>query len=1155
MDSGQGPGLQGSQGPRGQGSDPLQSLQKLVMLPEKQVVDPKSVVSDGCLQNCDEGSKNSEGPAEQSREAADCSAGVVVTFNPPAAGDPSDTNSFHGNTPAESGSPCCQSGSSSASTGQGDGDRAPTAAANSTNTVNESVACSMSPPTSQQGVQSAVPATSDQNAVCSSSPENESHEPDANQKSTVPNADIKNVSPKCCSSNSPDLETKVDVPESKIDVPETTAAGSSETEDNIACSTTKLEESSPTHCNGLVTPADSKTDIVNAELSNVSDSTARLVSDCQKTITDVKPDVPEKADEKVQNDSPRSREDTLTTKTVPKPSPPKKRYSQRLSQASSTKPFVDLSLVKAESRTTKSDAESNTAAKSKPGLQPLDTTSKAKIVNGFSEKHENTTDADLPVTSKRHLPKKNHVHYKSPDKEQTNNCLGLAEEVPEPKQAIKHKSRDLVPTRVACMVTATSGPDSKDLLTLYNTDLGESDSEVAGQSDSIVPDHGSGISGGGVSSSTEQASHHLDSDNEDDSFSNELDFGYDSPPCEMLGDDGWKPDLEKRLSTNGVDEADGSENCTENDGDKSANLKTKGSYNSSPAKANPSPAPATRIVTRSATGRAPKRKWEEASTTHTKKTRQNSGVSYKQNDTMSLSMECDEIDTKESFSDVEVISSSDESGKDRSTKNKKLEDRSAESGNQNFSEKNCQRTPVVVLTKPSSRRSQANQRSEQKPKVASDANSRQSSSHFYSVRGEKGRFVARQQVDNATTRVSSSVNSSSVPGVRRERGRLLTRQQANGAAASDPISIDSNSDNEPRILVRRRASKGEEGNSVMVSSSEPDREKSKSVQQMAKSELTVMHGASKLHSKSFFSSIPPENTPNPSLQTPGPSKSTSPARSDSSTPKRKSKPKKKEASPVANRKKSSKSKKKSKHFHRLDSADDTFKSMKFSRTLNHLQNKKKGEHLQAVKSFSPFVRVEGKRMMPSSVSVFNHPPADTKDLKCANKRKNMSSAAAPTTVEVTNFPSDKTVMLPSTKTTEASWVCALCGKRSSYRFLGDLFGPYFLESHLSSLSKSALAQSKKDSKPEPTSSSEAGSAHNTRRKSLGCHRTSSVEETVTIPQEVWIHEDCAMWSSGVYVVGSRVYGLEEALKAATATVSELISASFSISMSSVVLQK
>lgn len=39
--------------------------------------------------------------------------------------------------------------------------------------------------------------------------------------------------------------------------------------------------------------------------------------------------------------------------------------------------------------------------------------------------------------------------------------------------------------------------------------------------------------------------------------------------------------------------------------------------------------------------------------------------------------------------------------------------------------------------------------------------------------------------------------------------------------------------------------------------------------------------------------------------------------------------------------------------------------------------------------------------------------------------------------------------------------------------------------------------------------------------------------------EVWIHEKCASWAPGVYIVGSKLIGLEEAVWAASRTVSFL----------------
>ncbi|KAM6897443.1 transcription factor 20 [Xenentodon cancila] len=38
------------------------------------------------------------------------------------------------------------------------------------------------------------------------------------------------------------------------------------------------------------------------------------------------------------------------------------------------------------------------------------------------------------------------------------------------------------------------------------------------------------------------------------------------------------------------------------------------------------------------------------------------------------------------------------------------------------------------------------------------------------------------------------------------------------------------------------------------------------------------------------------------------------------------------------------------------------------------------------------------------------------------------------------------------------------------------------------------------------------------------------------PSEYWLHEDCGIWSAGVYLVKGKVYGLEEAAKVAQETI-------------------
>ncbi|KAL8565498.1 hypothetical protein ACOMHN_049474 [Nucella lapillus] len=485
--------------------------------------------------------------------------------------------------------------------------------------------------------------------------------------------------------------------------------------------------------------------------------------------------------------------------------------------------------------------------------------------------------------------------------------------------------------------------------------------------------------------------HYTLSGDEEDSFSSELDFGYDSPPFEMQ-DDSWRPEVEKCDPANSDDEADGIGDYAQNDSVPKTSKSSQGATKSSLSPV--APLGVTRTVTRSFTGRMPaKRRSEEMEyPTSYKRTRRSSAVSEQQN-CMSLSMECDEIDTKRNVSDVEVISSGDES--------------------------------------------------------------------------HSGPNAHVQSNPSAFTAAYNDKNKKA-PGM---LNKLSKKKAKKGGAQNLNFMLSSNVHNN----------------------------------------FYSVRGAGDVLSASKKDEVRPSYLPD-----------------------RKAAPKRDEVRPASKQKTKKKVKGKSKknQFCELDSIDDSFKSMKFSKTLDHLQHSKKDKS-QSGKVFTPFVRVQGKHSEPSFVSVFNTPPIEGKHAKSTHKTKGISSAT--TTMQITNFSSDKSVMLPWTKTTEALWVCALCGKRSSYRFLGDLFGPYFLESHLSSLTKGAADGGKKDSRPDSGGTSEVQNPHNTRRRSLSQNRTTSTEESTSPPPEIWVHEDCVLWSTGVYVVGSRMYGLEEALNATTST--------------------
>ncbi|XP_063699664.1 uncharacterized protein CG5098 [Culicoides brevitarsis] len=80
------------------------------------------------------------------------------------------------------------------------------------------------------------------------------------------------------------------------------------------------------------------------------------------------------------------------------------------------------------------------------------------------------------------------------------------------------------------------------------------------------------------------------------------------------------------------------------------------------------------------------------------------------------------------------------------------------------------------------------------------------------------------------------------------------------------------------------------------------------------------------------------------------------------------------------------------------------------------------------------------------------------------------------------------------QTTDHTWICIFCKKGPHKDRLGDLFGPYIIES-------------------EP--------------KSEEYKKKKKISELTFIP-EMWTHEKCAVMTCGVYICGNKIIGLEEA---------------------------
>lgn len=220
--------------------------------------------------------------------------------------------------------------------------------------------------------------------------------------------------------------------------------------------------------------------------------------------------------------------------------------------------------------------------------------------------------------------------------------------------------------------------------------------------------------------------------------------------------------------------------------------------------------------------------------------------------------------------------------------------------------------------------------------------------------------------------------------------------------------------------------------------------------------------------------------------------------------------------------------------------------------------------------FSPFIRVEQKQSLPSLCSVINYP----EEVKVQQKLQLHTNTCGFVSAVM---PSTSCLHLgrPSIHSQhQRAFICCLCGHPANAMDLGDLHGPYYPEG-LRPSSKTATSTSGLKEEEEDFSDSDSSSfgMRASRRKSVAPHTPWSVRNQLKQnmehrrragngtkspaakrvrlvagssdsqdwcsppilplePCEYWLHEDCSIWSAGVFLVKGRVYGLEEAVKIA-----------------------
>lgn len=213
-------------------------------------------------------------------------------------------------------------------------------------------------------------------------------------------------------------------------------------------------------------------------------------------------------------------------------------------------------------------------------------------------------------------------------------------------------------------------------------------------------------------------------------------------------------------------------------------------------------------------------------------------------------------------------------------------------------------------------------------------------------------------------------------------------------------------------------------------------------------------------------------------------------------------------------------------------------------------------------SFSPYIRVKRQQSSSSLCTVINYPEEGRTQHKKGQPAHTSGFISAV-------IPSTSCLQLGRLSTHsqhQRSLVCCLCGQSANAMDLGDLHGPYYPEGFQPSTKTPASMLGLKEDEDYSDSDSSScnirgrgrkravplaarprrwtngGTSSPIAKRARSDAGSADVEDWYSPPVlplepcEYWLHEDCAIWSAGVFLVKGKVYGLEEAVKAAQETV-------------------
>lgn len=223
-----------------------------------------------------------------------------------------------------------------------------------------------------------------------------------------------------------------------------------------------------------------------------------------------------------------------------------------------------------------------------------------------------------------------------------------------------------------------------------------------------------------------------------------------------------------------------------------------------------------------------------------------------------------------------------------------------------------------------------------------------------------------------------------------------------------------------------------------------------------------------------------------------------------------------------------------------------------------------GSNTSSVKSKGPFIQIKGPRDSPISVSIVNTPVEDDSDKKSGKNKKFHDDSEYRHKVRSKGLHCSTLSNKYDAQTKDVSWICVFCkrGPHSTDPNVlgpvsfsaqelppGDLFGPYVITSNCPEYERrmddpyDKQFKSKKIARVLDASSSANLQMKVSGKKSKRKHSESDrsfneldvtdpnlgITETSDNTFEIWVHEDCVVWSPGVYLVGPKIVGLEEAV--------------------------